>query len=123
MGFEEASRLGLQVAVGAFDVAVCEGIAGGPVHAHGVRSSGHAAIDDLRGAGQNQNLVRWCISGAPTPGPALAILVGDISLLRDGINTAAWMKRGVQHIAGTDPVRLAGGLRHDVSFRRPMDGR
>ena len=115
-----AAGLRFQVAVGALDVAVGEGVAGCPVHAHAPRRGGHASIDDSGGNAENQDLVGGSVGGTSTPGLTLAILVGNASLLHDGINAAAGMKRCVQHGAGADAVRLARGLRHDASVGRAM---
>ena len=58
-----------------------------------------------------------------TPGFAIAIHVGDASLLHDRIDAAARVEECVEHVAGADPIRLARGLRHDASVRGTVDGR
>ena len=100
MGSEEASSapLGLrfQITVGALDVTFGEGIARGAVQAHGPRGSGHAAVNHPRRTGEYQHLVGGSVAAASRPGFAFAVLVGDVSLLHDGIDAAAGMKRRIQ---------------------------
>ena len=59
---------------------------------------------------RERDLVGGSVGGTSTPGLTLAILVGNASLLHDGINAAAGMKRCVQHGTGADAIRLARGL-------------
>ena len=88
-GQKGAIGLRFQVAVGAFDVTVGEGVPGGAIQAHGLAGRGHAAIDDAGRTVEHEHLVGGSVGGAVAPGFALAIRVGDASLLHDRIDAAA----------------------------------
>src|SRR4029077_462982 len=74
------------------------------------------SIDHPGRAGEHQHLIRGGISRGFSPGAAITVLISDASLLHNGIDAAAGMKRGIEHVAGTHTVRLARGLRSDTSF-------
>ena len=84
-----AIRLRFQVAVGALHVAFGEGVPGRAIQAHGAAGSGHASVDDAGRAGQNQHLVGRSVDGVVAPGFAIAVRVGNASLLHDRIDAAA----------------------------------
>ena len=112
-GQQGAVRLLLQFAVGALDVALGEGVAGGAVDADGVGGSRHAAVGHARIAGEHEHLVGGRVAGGVCPGlhalvGILAIGVGDVALLGDGVDAALGKKSGIHGFAGADAVGLAG---------------
>ena len=113
--------LRFQVAVGALDVAVGEGVTGGSIQAHAPAGGGHAAIDHPRRTVQHQHLVGGSVNRTVAPGFALAIHVCHVSLLHDRIDAAAGVEGRIKRVAGADAVGLARSLGHDAGVRRAVD--
>ena len=82
-GEQSPVRLGLQVGIGALDVALSRGVAIDPPDANRLGSGGHACIGHPRGTTQKQQLVRRGVGGALRPRFSGSVHVSEVALLRD----------------------------------------
>ena len=112
-GQQGAVGLLLEIAVGAFDVSLGEGVIGDAIDANGVGRCHHAAIGNAGAAGEQQNAVGRGVESFVRPGLRaffwwLAVGVDDGSLLNDGRDSTLREKCGVEGLAGADAIGLAG---------------
>src|ERR1700719_827740 len=95
---ERAAGLQLQITVGSFDVAFGESFSGRAMEAHRGRSRSHASISHTRRAGEYQYLIGRSIASMVAPGFALAVDVGNASLLYERLDAGAGLGRGIKNL-------------------------
>ena len=87
---------------------------------------GHAAVGNARIASQHQHLVGGSVVRRVRPGlhpfvGRLAVGIGDVAFLRDGVDAALREEIRVDGVAGADAVRLSGGGTDDAGIGRAVD--
>src|SRR4029077_15088736 len=121
-GEQGAAGLFAQIAVSALDVAFGDEVAGSAVHADSSRAGGERLVGDARRAGELQYVVGGCVAGAVGAGQVLAVVVGETSLLDDGVDPAGGAKGRINGLAGAGTVGLARSAADDAGVGRAMHG-